>query len=131
MGVAGLALANSAAVTIEIVIAYEALRRRLGGVHTRRLLTGLGQIAIASTAMGAVLVLGLAGPAEGLATTVMGRFGYADRGGDLLVRVASLAMVSCAGGLTYVATAWALSFDELREGWRRISARLTWHRRRL
>jgi putative peptidoglycan lipid II flippase len=53
----GLALSNSIATFLEMLVLLFLMRRRLGGLEEPRLLAGLGQAAIASAAMLAVLWL--------------------------------------------------------------------------
>ena len=49
----GLALSNSLATTVEMVVLLVLLRRRLGGLDGRRLLGSLARIGLASAALGA------------------------------------------------------------------------------
>jgi putative peptidoglycan lipid II flippase len=96
MGAAGLALANSVAVTLEVLALLWFLRPRLGGVEGRetagQLLRVLGAtLVMAGGVMGALL----AGETLGL-------------GG-----LALLAAAGAAGAVTYLAAAWALRVREL------------------
>lgn len=62
LGAAGLALANSLAVSGEVVALLWILRRRLGGIDARSLASALGRVGLASAAMAVsmIAVLGLA-----------------------------------------------------------------------
>jgi putative peptidoglycan lipid II flippase len=53
----GLALSNSLATTVEMAVLLVLLRRRLGGMESRRLLGSLARIGLASAAMGAAAVV--------------------------------------------------------------------------
>src|SRR5690349_6324203 len=52
---AGLALSTSAVALFGFVVLFAILRRRIGGMHGRELLTQVGKIALASGVMGAVI----------------------------------------------------------------------------
>ncbi len=56
MGHGGLALANSLAISAEVVVLLFILRRRLGGVEGREILQTLGRAFVASTLMGLVIL---------------------------------------------------------------------------
>lgn len=56
LGVGGLALANSLAVTLEVLALLWLLRRRLGGVAGRKLLAALARIAAATALMAAAVM---------------------------------------------------------------------------
>ena len=53
---AGLALANSVATLLEMVVLLALMRRRVGGLEGRRMLTTIGKSGLAALAMGAVLL---------------------------------------------------------------------------
>ncbi|MBN1400085.1 MAG: murein biosynthesis integral membrane protein MurJ [Anaerolineae bacterium] len=55
LGHGGLALANTLAVSVEVLVLLAVLRRRWGGIEGRETLKGLAQIGLATTAMGAVV----------------------------------------------------------------------------
>ena len=56
-GHAGLALATSAVALFGFVVLFTILRARLGGVYGRELAAGIGRVAVASAAMGAIVFL--------------------------------------------------------------------------
>jgi putative peptidoglycan lipid II flippase len=96
LGHGGLALANSLAVSAEVLVLLAILRGRLGGVEGGRTLRSLGQVLLAT------LVMGLA---------VLGAL----RLGQRLGAGALWALVSggAAGGLTYLGTGWLLHIEAL------------------
>jgi putative peptidoglycan lipid II flippase len=55
LGHGGLALANSLAVSAEVLTLLFILRRRLGGVEGRQTLNGLGRVLVATLLMGLVI----------------------------------------------------------------------------
>jgi putative peptidoglycan lipid II flippase len=77
LGYSGLALANSLAVSAEVMVLLFILRRRLGGVEGRETLQALARIALASLMMGGAVVgvLALQSPAG------VGAFGRVAVGG--------------------------------------------------
>ena len=56
LGAGGLALANSLAVTAEVLVLLAILRRRWGGVEGTETLSTLGRVVLASLVMGAAIV---------------------------------------------------------------------------
>jgi putative peptidoglycan lipid II flippase len=56
-GHAGLALATSMVALFAFVVLFTILRARIGGVHGRELMVGLGKVAVASAGMGAAVFL--------------------------------------------------------------------------
>ena len=60
LGTAGLALANSLAVSAEVVVLLAILRRRLRGVEGREIAGSLGRVLLACLGMGAAMVVVLA-----------------------------------------------------------------------
>jgi putative peptidoglycan lipid II flippase len=54
---AGLALSTSAVALFGFIVLFAILRRRIGGVHGRDLAAGVGKVAAASVAMGAVIAV--------------------------------------------------------------------------
>jgi putative peptidoglycan lipid II flippase len=60
LGSGGLALANSLAVTAEVVVLLAVLRRRLGGVEGRQIAGSLGRVLLACLGMGAAVSVVLA-----------------------------------------------------------------------
>jgi putative peptidoglycan lipid II flippase len=100
----GVALANAIATTLETVALYWILARREPGIATRTIVLALGKAAVASVAMGLVLVAWLA---------VMGSGAFAT--------VAALVI----GGLVYFAAAFALRSDEARFATQLIKRRVS------
>ncbi|NLG27900.1 MAG: oligosaccharide flippase family protein, partial [Chloroflexi bacterium] len=97
MGHGGLALANSLAITGEVLTLLLVLRRRWGGIEGRQLLATLARVGAATAVMGVAVWGALAGAeAAGLGT---------------LLRVVSGAL---AGVLGYLAAALLLRLPELR-----------------
>jgi putative peptidoglycan lipid II flippase len=56
MGHGGLALANSLAVTAEVIVLLYVLHRRIGGVEAGQILQVFGRVLVASVVMGAVVI---------------------------------------------------------------------------
>jgi putative peptidoglycan lipid II flippase len=96
LGHGGLALANSLAVTAEVLVLLAILRRRWGGVEGRETLAMLGRVIVASAAMSA---------AVGGVSWLAGQRGTGALG--LLVSGAAV------GGLVYVAAALLLRVREV------------------
>lgn len=101
----GLALANSVAVSIEVLVGLALLRGRLGGIEGRRLASTLGRSLVAALAMGLAmrLLLGLLEPR--LAALGLG----ASLEGLLLAGLAGLV-----GLAVFLATARLLGLEELK-----------------
>lgn len=97
MGFGGLALANSAATTLEAIVLFLLLGRRMGGIDGARLGSSLARTALASAALG-VLLYGLAR--------------WAQAGGASVWWVALVAVVF--GPLVYVGASALLRHPELR-----------------
>jgi putative peptidoglycan lipid II flippase len=133
LGIAGVALANSVAVTVEILIAYEVLRRRLGGAHTRRLLGGVVRIVAASLAMAAVIWALTASPEvpRRIAAVLQSMPVTPSEPSPMLTGLIHLGVVSAVGAAAYVTVAWLLGLEEMRELIRVLVARLTFVRQRL
>lgn len=72
LGYGGLALANSTATTIEMVVMLWLLRKRLGGLDGRVLLTSMARNGLAAIGMGLVLMLWLAWIGDGAVLTLKG-----------------------------------------------------------
>ncbi len=102
LGYGGLALANSVAVTVEVLILLALLRPRLHGVEGRRTLMALTRILAAATVMGlavsAVLAVASRAGLEGLPAIL-----FAAATGALVYAVAALAL-----GVTSVRGLWRL-----------------------
>jgi putative peptidoglycan lipid II flippase len=101
----GLALANSAATFLEMLVLLYLMRRRLQGLEGRRLLSGLGQAGLASALMGLGLWWWL-GAAAGRSVWLVG--------------VAGIAI----GGLIYGAAVWLLRVPEVNEVIAAVRSRL-------
>jgi putative peptidoglycan lipid II flippase len=89
----GLALANTIATTLEMFVLIGLMRRRLGGLEGRRILTGLLQAGLGSLAMAGALVWWLAATA-----------------GTLWLQAAGVV----AGGTVYALILWILGVEEVR-----------------
>jgi putative peptidoglycan lipid II flippase len=106
LGHGGLALANSLAISGEVLALLLVLRRRWGGVEGGEMLATLGRVSAATLLMGAAIV-----------------------GVGRLVRVASagplglVALSGLAGGLVYVGAGWLLGLQALRWPLEAFSAR--------
>lgn len=97
LGHSGLALANSLAISAEVLVLLFILRRRLGSVEGRQTLQTLGRVLLATLLMGMVISGALAlGRHQGL-------------GAVWLVTVGGLA-----GGLSYIACGLLLGIRQLR-----------------
>jgi putative peptidoglycan lipid II flippase len=99
--VEGLALGHATAYTCAAVAAALIMRRRLGGLGGRRLALGLGRIAVAGAATGAVAYV--------VARLVAGALGTADLG----AQVAQVGLAVTAGFGCFLALAVLLRLDEL------------------
>jgi putative peptidoglycan lipid II flippase len=97
LGHAGLALANSLAVSAEVLVLLLVLRRRLGNVEGRQTLRALGRVLVATLLMG--LVMG-------------GVLGVGQRAGTGALEM--VATGGLAGLVSYVAAGLLLGVDELR-----------------
>ncbi len=112
----GLALANSVAVTIEVLLALAILRRRLGGIGGHSLLDATARAAAASAAMALAIRAVLAALPETVAAgAAIGPFV------DGLLRTGLGAM---AGGAAYLGAAWLLRIPEIRALATALTARL-------
>jgi len=89
----GLALANTLATTLEMIVLIGLMRRRLGGLEGRRILTGLSQAGLGSLAMAGALVWWLSATA-----------------GTLWLQAAGVV----AGGAVYALVLWILRVEEVR-----------------
>jgi putative peptidoglycan lipid II flippase len=97
LGHSGLALANSIAISLEVLVLLYILRRRWGGVEGRRMLTLFLRAALASAVMGAVVLGVLAlGESAGWSVLVLAAVGAA------------------AGGAVYVGLGLLIGVDALR-----------------
>jgi len=96
LGHGGLALANSIAVSLEVVALLLILRQRLGGVEGRQILRALGQVLLASVIMGIVV-----------ATTLR-----CAQGAQLGTFVTVVLAGGC-GVVTYALSGWLLRIEAL------------------
>ncbi len=91
LGHGGLALANTLAVSAEVLVLLAVLRRRWGGIEGRETLAGLGRIGLATAAMSAVVgAVLLVGERSGLGA------------------LWQVALGAGAGGAVYLALGWRL-----------------------
>ncbi len=104
IGVGGLALANSAAVAVEVGVLLVILRRRWQGLGEAGLLATLGRTVLASAAM-AVGILA--------AGALLDAIGLAD--GGLLLEVVRLGLLGVIGLAVYVIAALLLGLHEIRD----------------
>jgi putative peptidoglycan lipid II flippase len=95
LGVTGLALSNTTAATIELVLLVVLIRQRLGGLEDRRVLIGALKTAAASIVMG-IAVWAFLNAASGTSVIVRA-------GGGMLIGVG-----------VFAAAAWLLRVEELR-----------------
>jgi putative peptidoglycan lipid II flippase len=100
----GLALANSAATTLEMVALLIYMRRRLNGLNVKDLLTGVAQVCLASIFMSAVLFIWLE-------LTTARSVWFVGLGGVLL------------GGIVFMMSALLLRIREAVAAWREIKMR--------
>jgi putative peptidoglycan lipid II flippase len=108
LGHGGLALANSLAVSVEVLVLLAVLRRRWGGIGARETLKGLGRVGIATAAMTGVLGLVLL-LAEGAG----------------LAPLWTVALGAGAGVLVYLAVGWRLRLTALLWPLRALPDRLS------
>jgi putative peptidoglycan lipid II flippase len=104
LGVGGFALSFSIMGLINMLLLTEVLRRKVGGIRGRSILTSFLKSLVASLAMGLVIELiklGLGWYCERLGIT-----GHLE---SALLIMASMAL----GGLVFLGTAWALKMEEL------------------
>ena len=106
LGYGGLALANSIAVTLEVIVLLALLRPRLGGVEGRRTLSALGRILAAAAVMGlavvGVLTLASSAGMEGLPVVLA---------------------AAAAGAAVYALAALAFGVTSVRRLWRLLTYR--------
>lgn len=110
LGVPGLALANTFAVGLELVILLAILRRRWHGINERALLTTVGKTALASGAL-AIAALG--------ANVVLYRLHYDGKVGQII----QVVLLSGVGLGAFVAVAVALRTEEILQLPRMMAAR--------
>lgn len=115
MAQAGLALANSVAVTLEVLIGLWLLRRQLGGIGERELAGTLGRSGLAAAAMGVAIYVTLLLLPESIGGGIGGSFVQG------LIRAGIGGLV---GGAVYLAAGLALGIDELRLGLGMVTRRL-------
>ena len=112
---AGLALANSLAVTLEVVAGIWLLRRMMGRLDGHALARTLSQ----SVAAGSLMAVACAGALRLLPpATALGTIH-----GPLVDGIVRLALGGLAGGLAYAAAAYALGMSEVRMVTERIARR--------
>lgn len=111
MGHTGLALATSAVMLFSVVVLFWRMRRRLGGLHGRRLASGLLRIGVASAVMG-LIVAACCGPLQ------------ARLGTGRLACVLQLAAGVPLGGASYYLLCRLLRVNELQSASRALAAPL-------
>lgn len=104
-GVGGVALANSVAILVEVVLLLAILRRRWDGIDEARLL-GTGVRALAASLAMAVAVL--------VAQALMRAVGVGGEGASLLMTVVYIAVAAGVGVVVYLAAGAALNMEEVR-----------------
>ncbi len=104
IGVGGLALANSAAVAVEVGVLLVLLRRRWQGLGETGLLATLARTVLASAAMGIGILA---------AGALLDAIGLVD--GGLLLEVVRLGLLGVVGLAVYVITALLLGLHEIRD----------------
>lgn len=112
----GLALANSVAVSVEVLLALVLLRRRLGGIGGHQLLDAALRSAAACAAMAIAMVAVLSALPSDL------RLGAV--GGPFLDGLLQAGIGGLVGGAVYVAAAWSLGIAEVRTITAQLGARL-------
>ncbi len=106
LGVGALALANSAAIGVEVAILLVILRRRWHGLNGPAVLGALLRSALASVAMAAVILV-----LDG----ALAAAGFGQDTGNKLELVIRVAAVVAVGGLAYVIAALLLGMREIRD----------------
>jgi putative peptidoglycan lipid II flippase len=104
INVGGLALGNTLGITFEITLLLFLLRRRWGGINGTELGRTTGKALAASLVMGLVIVI---------VQAVWGALGLHGQG-TLMTIVGLLVQVGL-GGAVFIAAAWLLRMDELRQ----------------
>jgi putative peptidoglycan lipid II flippase len=104
MGFTGLALGTSIAAIFNAVVLVVLLRRTLGGLHERRVLSSLVRIVAASALMG-----GAAAAVDGWAASAL-------PGDSLLGQIVRVALTIGAAVAVLAAAAWGLRVREFNEG---------------
>ncbi len=110
LGHAGLALSTSAVALTSFLVLFEVLRRRIGGVHGRRLASGMARVAAASILMGA-------------AVTLASRSMQGWLGASALAHLANLAVSIPLGVAVFALTGAVLKIPELAQAWSVMAAR--------
>jgi putative peptidoglycan lipid II flippase len=106
MAVAGVALANTVAVTVEVGVALWILHRRLGGIGGRSLIDAALRSGAACAVMAAVILLALRFlPAPSASSPL---------GGPFFTALLRAGVGSLLGLLVYVGAAWLLRLPEIR-----------------
>jgi len=111
LGHAGLALATSAVALFGFVTLFLVLRRRIGGIHGRRLARSVIQILLASALMG-------------LAVAALSRFLQNELGTSRVARLADLALSIPAGAAVFYGVCRLLKVGELEMAVRALAAPL-------
>lgn len=116
----GLALANSAAVTAEVLLGLVLLRRGLGSLDLAALARDGLRAAAAAALMGLAVVWVLrVGPVDALAA-LLARLGPLAARPALAEGLAGLALGSAVGAAVYLGMGLVLGVEGLRLGWRRV-----------
>ncbi len=106
LGVGALALANSAAIGVEVVILMVILRWRWHGLNGPVVLSTLTRAALASAVMAVVILI---------LDRALAAAGFGQDSSDKLTLVIRVAAVIGVGGLAYVAAAMLLGMREIRD----------------
>ena len=105
LDVGALALANSTAIGVEVLILLVILRRRWHGIGENAILSALSRSILASVAMGAVIIV---------LEAVFAATGFGQDAGAKLTLVIRLGLLVLVGGITYVVVALLLGMKEIR-----------------
>ncbi len=121
--VRGLALANSVAVTAEVLLGLALLQRSLGGLGPRALLADIARTALAALAMGLAMAAALGSAALPAMAGLLGRLGPLGSRPALAEGMAGLGLGSAVGAVVYLAAGLLLGVEGLRLGWQRLRSR--------
>lgn len=118
--VRGLALANSVAITAEVLLGLALLQRSLGGLGPRALLADIARTALAALAMGLSMAAALGSAALPAIAGQLGRLEPLGSRPALAEGMAGLGLGSVVGGVVYLAAGLLLGVEGLRLGRERL-----------
>lgn len=118
--VRGLALANSVAITAEVLLGLALLQRSLGGLQLRAMALDLARTGLAAATMGLAMTLALQTGTVDTVAGLLGRLGPLGSSPALAEGLAGLVIGSVVGGAVYLALGLRLGVEGLRLGRERL-----------